>query len=235
MGAAGWGAAPRRACAPTRRARTARGRSRPRRWRRSASASAGFPSTCRRQRAEVPDDLRVARRRLRRCADEVGVGRRRDAHLNMIGGGPGRVLDEDAVIDFLPRAAAGRRRGRADDTVGVGGSAGSTGRPGPSVTIGGAPTSGGSTDCASGNGCAHTPTHGGARHASTPSTTRSAAAPIEVYRPSANPPARDGPTAGRRPRTPIVAFPPGFVCPDFPFRPRRKHFARRRRRRFRFP
>ena len=90
-----------------------------------------------RQRAEVPDDLRVAGRRLRRRADE---GRRwpgRTAHLDMMGGGPRRVLDEDAVIDFLPRRGRGRAR-TWSDTIGVGGSAGPDERTaGPAVSTGG--------------------------------------------------------------------------------------------------
>ena len=71
------------------------------------------------------------------------------ANADVMGGGPRRVLDEDAVIDFLPGGDVGRGR-TWSDTTGVGGSAGSASgavRPGAS---GGRPTSGGSGDSANG-------------------------------------------------------------------------------------
>ena len=96
--AAAWGPAgeaPRCGCAPTRRARTARGQSRPRRWRQSASASAGFPSTWTAAACRSPKGTAV-----RAPPDRVMHERSRSWPAT------GRAPEHD-----LPRPATGSRRG----------------------------------------------------------------------------------------------------------------------------
>ena len=167
-----------------------------------------FLGRSRRQRAQLPDDLRVVRRRLRRRADERRGGRHGGSHADVVGGGRGPVLDENAVIDFLVR----RRVGRGADVERHQGRR-------RVARFGGRPRQAGGDGRRTGQRrfWRH-PGAGTAAPAPTPTARRPrSAAPRSVPIWSDLPPIRSPSRSDRRPwQRPIVAFPTGFVCPDFP-------------------
>ena len=164
-----------------------------------------------RQRVQLPDDLRVAGGRLRRRAHEGRGGGDGRANSDVMGGGPRRVLDEDAVIDFLSGRGVGRgadveRHHRRRRVGGFGErrrQAGGQRRPADQRRFRRLRE--------------RLRRHRRRRRRRTGEDDQHFPAPRTGFRASAHPPASPIGRSGRQTvGAPIVAFSSGLVCPVFP-------------------